>query len=53
MTTEQFCYWLQGRAEFQPDTPPTEAEWKMICEHLDSVFNKITRPLDTSSVKLC
>lgn len=42
MTPEQFCYWFQGRAELQPDTPPTKAEWKIIREHLATVFVKIT-----------
>lgn len=45
MTPEQFCYWLQGRAELQPDMTPTKAEWKMIREHLQTVFTKITPPL--------
>lgn len=47
MTPEQFCYWLQGRAELQPDTAPTEAEWKMIREHLQTVFVKVTPKLST------
>src|SRR5690348_13034760 len=47
MTPEQFCYWLQGRAELQPDTAPTKAEWKMIREHLQTVFVKVTPPLQT------
>jgi len=41
MTPEQFCYWLQGRAELVPN-PPTEAEWKSIKEHLATVFTKVT-----------
>lgn len=45
MTPEQFCYWLQGRAEMQPDTPPSGAEWKMIRERLATVFAKVTPPL--------
>jgi hypothetical protein len=42
MTPEQFCYWLQGRAELMPETPPSAAEWKMIGEHLATVFKKVT-----------
>ena len=42
MTSEQFCYWLQGRAEMQPDNPPSLEEWQMIREHLSTVFVKIT-----------
>lgn len=49
MTPEQFCYWLQGRAELMPDTPPTCAEWKMIAEHLATVFKKVTPPLQSVS----
>lgn len=41
MTPEQFCYWLQGRAELVP-TPPSEAEWTAIRDHLKAVFNKVT-----------
>jgi hypothetical protein len=44
MTPENFCYWLQGRAEMQPDPPPTEAEWKMIKEHLGYVFEHMAKP---------
>jgi len=41
MTPEQFCYWLQGRAELVP-TPPSEDEWTAIRDHLQAVFNKVT-----------
>lgn len=41
MTPEQFCYWLQGRAELVP-TPPSEAEWNAIHNHLQAVFKKVT-----------
>ena len=46
MTPNEFCYWLQGRAELLPDQPPTDAEWKMIREHLSLVFTKVTPPKD-------
>lgn len=42
MTPEQFCYWLQGRAELQPNNPPSEEEWAMIVIHLQTVFHKRT-----------
>ena len=42
MTAEQFCYWLQGRVELQPDTVPSDAEWKMIGAQLQTVFVKVT-----------
>lgn len=45
MTSEQFCYWLQGRMEMLPNQLPTQAEWKMIQEHLATVFIKVTPPL--------
>ena len=41
MTPEQFCYWLQGRAELV-STPPTDAEWECIRQHLALVFTKVT-----------
>jgi hypothetical protein len=47
MTPEQFCYWLQGRAELQPDTAPTKVEWKAIREHLQTVFVKVTPPVQS------
>ena len=42
MTPENFCYWLQGRAELQPDNPPDAEEWAQIVEHLALVFTKVT-----------
>jgi hypothetical protein len=44
MTSEQFCYWLQGFAELTVDLP-TEAQWLMIRDHLDTVFTKVTPKL--------
>ena len=44
MTPEQFCCWLQGRAELDA-TPPTEEQWRSIREHLALVFTKVTRPI--------
>lgn len=45
MTPEQFAYWLQGFAELNGKKPPTEAQWKSINEHLQTVFKKVTPPL--------
>lgn len=45
MSPEQFCYWLQGRAELEP-SPPTPEQWQSIREHLDLVFHKVTPPLE-------
>ena len=47
MTAEQFAYWLQGRMELLPNQLPTEAEWRMIKQHLATVFYKVTPPLTT------
>jgi hypothetical protein len=41
MTPEQFAYWLQGFAEIH-DSAPTTQEWKVIKDHLATVFKKIT-----------
>lgn len=50
MTPEQFCYWLQGRAELVQQTP-TDAEWKSIVEHLETVFEKVTPPVERKQQK--
>jgi hypothetical protein len=43
MTPEQFCYWLQGFAELTEGEPnPDSAQWQMIKDHLNTVFNKVT-----------
>lgn len=41
MTPEQFAYWLQGYAEIS-GRQPTESEWQVIKDHLQTVFNKVT-----------
>jgi len=46
MNANDFCYWLQGFAELG-DKPPTAAQWKMIQEHLQLVFVKVTSPMPT------
>jgi hypothetical protein len=45
MTSEQFCYWLQGFAELSGDNPPTPEQWKSIREHVATVFTKVTPPV--------
>lgn len=42
MTAEQFAYWLQGFAELS-DAEPTPEQWASIKEHLNLVFNKVTK----------
>lgn len=41
MTPEQFAYWLQGFAELNQGAPTPE-QWKSICDHLYTVFHKVT-----------
>lgn len=46
MTAEQFAYWLQGFVELNPDMAmPAPEQWKSICEHLQTVFVKVTPPV--------
>ena len=45
MTPENFAYWLQGMLEGNPDLDKkglTKEQAKMIQEHLNLVFNKVT-----------
>jgi len=47
MTEQQFCYWLQGFVEMtQENNVPTTQQWAMIRDHLATVFNKVTPPLN-------
>jgi hypothetical protein len=41
MTPEQFCYWLKGYSEVA-GTEPNDYQWKVIQDHLETVFNKVT-----------
>lgn len=41
MTPENFTWWLQGYSEICGDTP-TEEQWRVICDHLQIVFEKVT-----------
>lgn len=36
-----FAYWLKGYAEIH-GAPPSAAQWQIINDHLDLVFNKVT-----------
>ena len=49
MTPEQFCYWLQGYAELT-ESQPTPEQWKMMQEHLQTVFYKVTPSLEQTVV---
>lgn len=48
MTPEQFAYWLQGFTELTPDLErPSAAQWQAIKDHLQTVFVKVTPPIDS------
>jgi hypothetical protein len=49
MTPENFCYWLQGKAELHPNAP-TKEQWQSILEHLDLVMTKVTPPVQYDNV---
>ena len=43
MTEKEFCRWLQGHFELNPDNNQlTEEQVKMIKQHLQLVFTKVT-----------
>jgi hypothetical protein len=46
MNHDQFTYWLQGFVEMNGGKEPTKSQWKMIKDHLNLCFCKIT-PLTT------
>lgn len=45
MTAEQFAYWLNGFIELTEWKQPTPEQWKSICEHVGTVFEKVTPPV--------
>jgi len=46
MTSEQFAYWLQGFVELNSSMEqPTAEQWKAIGQHLQTVFRKVTPPV--------
>lgn len=45
LTPEQFSFWLQGFCELGGGQVPSQEQWDSICEHLNLVFNKVTKPL--------
>jgi hypothetical protein len=46
MSPENFIYWLTGFFELTNETKLTEAQVKMIKEHLQLVTSKVTPPLN-------
>jgi len=45
MNYDQFAYWLQGFVEMNGGREPTKEQWKMIKDHLQLCFKKLTPPL--------
>ena len=45
MNHNEFTYWLQGFIEMNGGKEPTKAQWKMIKDHLQLCFKKMTPPL--------
>jgi len=45
MNQDQFTYWLQGFVEMNGGREPTKEQWKMIKDHLQLCFKKLTPPL--------
>ena len=53
MTTEQFAYWLKGFFEIEnPQGPLDERKVKIIKDHLDLVFHKITPDRDIPHIDI-
>lgn len=50
MTPKEFCYWLQGYTELNPNSTPDDSQWKMIQEHLKLVFTKVTPELGEDTI---
>jgi hypothetical protein len=45
MNTIDFCYWLQGHFEMNPETPLTPEQTELIKNHLHLVFKHEIDPL--------
>jgi len=50
MDAQSFVYWLNGFVELTNSSSVTDAQWKMIKEHLALVNKKVTSPLEDKSV---
>ena len=50
MNAEQFTYWLNGFAELNPELEsPTADQWRVIQDHLKTVFLKVTPPFPVAA----
>lgn len=47
MDAQNFAFWLNGFVELTQGQTPNPAQWKSICEHLATVFQKVTPPVQT------
>jgi hypothetical protein len=52
MNHDQFIYWLQGFVEMNGGKEPTKEQWKMIKDHLQLCFVKITPPMMETGLSL-
>ncbi len=46
MTPENFCYWLNGHFDLNPDSPLTEQQVHIIRQHLALVFDEQSVNID-------
>lgn len=42
MSEQAFCYWLKGFVELTNNNAIDEVQWKIIKDHLELVFKKVT-----------
>jgi len=50
MNHDQFTYWLQGFVEMNGGNMPNEWQWRMIKDHLQTCFVKVTSTYPQSPV---
>lgn len=51
LSSEKFCYWLQGFIELN-GAPPNEKQWLQIKEHLEMVFDHAVQAPDPKENKM-
>lgn len=42
MEARDFCYWLKGSVDMNPEAMITHTQWLVIKDHLEQVFKKET-----------
>ena len=50
MTSDQYCFWLQGFFEISGQNELTPQQVQIIKDHLTLVFNKVTPPYPTGEI---